>query len=272
VDIKDVKRGRPALDPALILSELAKTSSKWLDIEVFEQVDSTNDLAIARLSNTPANSVFVITADEQLKGRGRLQREWQSPFGAGIAISIAVPTSLFRCEVSAIPLLAGIAANDCLKNLGADAKLKWPNDLMVELESTELKKIGGILVQRHGDHVVIGIGINVDLTADELPTENATSLSLISIRVSRESLIAQILKHLELATQLTSEEWLPLYTNDCATIGANVTVARKAESMVTGIAVGVRKSGELVIDSNEGLVEITSGDVVQVRASTKQAD
>jgi BirA family biotin operon repressor/biotin-[acetyl-CoA-carboxylase] ligase len=269
VDIKDMKRGRPALDPALILSELAKTSSKWLDIEVFEQVDSTNDLAIARLSNTISNSVFAITADEQLKGRGRLQREWQSPFGAGIAISIAVPTSLFKCEVSAIPLLAGIAANDCLKNLGADAKLKWPNDLMIELESTELKKIGGILVQRHGDHVVIGVGINVDLAVDELPTENATSLSLINLRVARESMIAKLLMNLELATELTSEEWLPRYTSDCATIGSNVTVARKVESIVTGFAVGVRESGELIIDSSEGLVEITSGDVIQVRPSTK---
>jgi hypothetical protein len=75
VDIKDVKRGRPALDPDLILSELAKTSSKWLDIKVFAQVDSTNDLAISQLSNVSQDSVFTITADEQLKGRGRLDNK-----------------------------------------------------------------------------------------------------------------------------------------------------------------------------------------------------
>jgi len=222
-----VKRGRPALDPDLILSELAKTSSKWLDIKVFAQVESTNDLAISQLSNNPNEPVFAITADEQLKGRGRLQREWHSPFGAGIALSVAVPIKLFSCEVSAIPLLVGIAANNCLKNLGANAKLKWPNDLMIETDSAELKKIGGILVQRQGDHVVIGIGLNV--------------------------------------TKLTSEDWLPLYVNVSSTIGTKVSVARKLESIDTGIAVAVLKSGELLLDTADGQIEITSGDVLQVR-------
>jgi BirA family biotin operon repressor/biotin-[acetyl-CoA-carboxylase] ligase len=265
VDIKDVKRGRPALDLALILSELAKTSSKWLDIKVFAQVESTNDLAIEQLSNHPNDSVFAITADEQIKGRGRLQREWHSPFGAGIALSVAIPTKLFSCDVSAIPLLVGVAANACLKDLGASAKLKWPNDLMVETQSRELKKLGGILVQRQNDFVVIGIGINVDIQNDELPTENATSLALIDVHTSRESLIAALLARLESVTKLTSEEWLPLYSQDSSTIGAEVSVARRSDSMVTGKAVAVLKSGELLLDTEDGRIEVTSGDVLQVR-------
>jgi BirA family transcriptional regulator, biotin operon repressor / biotin---[acetyl-CoA-carboxylase] ligase len=257
VDIKDVKRGRPALDPVLILSELAKTSTKWLDIKVFAQVESTNDLAIAELSNYSHDSVFAITADEQIKGRGRLQREWHSPFGAGIALSVAIPTKFFKCEISAIPLLVGIAANGCLKELGANAKLKWPNDLMIETQSEGLKKIGGILVQRQEDHVIVGIGVNVDLQVDELPTETATSLSLVQIQASRESLIA--------VTKLSTEEWLPLYEQDSSTIGTQVSVARKSESIVTGNAVAVLKSGELLLDTADGRIEITSGDVLQVR-------
>ena len=260
-----MKRGRPALDPSLILSELAKTSSKWLDITVLEQVESTNDLAISQLSNATNNSVFVITADEQLKGRGRLQREWHSPFGAGVALSIALPTKLFSCEVSAIPLLAGIAANNCLKALGANSRLKWPNDLMIEMKSGELHKIGGILVQRQDEHVVVGIGINVDLTEAELPTENSTSLSLIDIRASRESLIAALILQLEKVTELESRDWLPLYVQESSTIGTQVTVARKAESTITGLALKVLESGELLLDTDNGPVEITSGDVTQVR-------
>jgi len=262
-----VKRGRPALDPSLILSELAKTSSKWLDIQVFEQVESTNDLAIAQLSNTSESAVFAITADEQLKGRGRLQREWHSPFGAGIALSVAVPIKLFSCEVSAIPLLVGIAANNCLNYLGANAKLKWPNDLMIETDSAELKKIGGILVQRHGDHVVIGIGLNTDLQVEELPTEMATSLVLFDIRTSREALIAALLAELEKVTKLGTEEWLPRYVQHSSTIGTQVSVARKSDSIVTGMAVAVLKSGELLLDTEDGQIEITSGDVLQVRPS-----
>jgi BirA family biotin operon repressor/biotin-[acetyl-CoA-carboxylase] ligase len=267
VDIKDVKRGRPALDPDLILSELAKTSSKWLDIKVFAQVESTNDLAVKRLSETPDDEVFAITADEQIKGRGRLQREWHSPFGAGIALTVAVPTKLFSCEVSAIPLLVGIAANNCLKNLGANAKLKWPNDLMIETDSAELKKIGGILVQRQGDHVVIGIGLNTDLQVDELPTEIATSLSLINIEASRESLIADLLVQLEAVTKLDCKEWLPLYLAVSSTVNAQVSVTRQSKSVVTGKAIGVLESGELLLDTETGRIEITSGDVLQVRPS-----
>jgi BirA family biotin operon repressor/biotin-[acetyl-CoA-carboxylase] ligase len=269
VDIKDVKRRRPALDPALILSELAKTSSKWLDIKVFAQVDSTNDLAIAELSKVSNDSVFAITADEQLKGRGRLQREWHSPFGAGIALSVSIPTKAFSCEVSAIPLLVGIAANNCLKSLGANAKLKWPNDLMIETKSSELKKIGGILVQRQDHYVVIGIGINVDLQADELPTQNATSLSLLDIQVSRETLIAALIAQLESVTKLSSDDWVELYTQDSSTIGTQVSVARKSESVVIGLATAVLKSGELLLDSEDGLIEITSGDVLQVRPTVR---
>lgn len=260
-----MKRGRPALDPDLILSELAKTSSKWLDIKVFEQVESTNDLAIAQLSDGSHNSVFAITADEQLKGRGRLQREWHSPFGAGVALSVSVPTKFFNCEISAIPLLVGIAANNCLNNLGANAKLKWPNDLMIETDSAVLKKIGGILVQRQDEYVVIGIGINVDLQVDELPTETATSLSLIGIKACRESLIASLLVQLEIVTKLATEDWLPLYLQESATIGTQVSVARKAESTITGMAINVMKSGELLLETTNGLIEITSGDVLQVR-------
>jgi BirA family biotin operon repressor/biotin-[acetyl-CoA-carboxylase] ligase len=265
VDIKDVKRGRPALDPSLILSELAKTSSKWLDIKVFAQVESTNDLAIMELSNASKDSVFAVTADEQLKGRGRLQREWQSPFGAGIALSVAVPVKFFHCEVSAIPLLVGIAASNCLKDVGANVRLKWPNDLMVEIGPSELKKIGGILVQRQGDHVVIGIGINVDLEFEDLPTQNATSLSLIGIETSREALIAALILQFEKATLLTSNEWLPLYVGLSSTIGTEVMVTRQADSVVTGVALNVLESGELLLDCPGGPIEVTSGDVVQVR-------
>jgi BirA family biotin operon repressor/biotin-[acetyl-CoA-carboxylase] ligase len=137
--------------------------------------------------------------------------------------------------------------------------------LMIETDSAELKKIGGILVQRQGDHVVIGIGLNTDLQVDELPTEAATSLSLLDIHTSRETLIAALLVELEKVTKLTSEDWLPRYIKDSSTIGTQVSVARKSESIVTGIAVAVLKSGELLLDTADGQIEITSGDVLQVR-------
>jgi len=140
---------------------------------------------------------------------------------------------------------------------------------MIETDSAELKKIGGILVQRQGDHVVIGIGINTDLEVEELPTEAATSLSLLDINTSRETLIAALLVELEKVTKLTTDDWLPLYIDDSSTIGTQVSVARKSESIVTGIAVSVLKSGELLLDTEDGQIEITSGDVLQVRPTLR---
>jgi biotin-(acetyl-CoA carboxylase) ligase len=64
-----------------------------------------------------------------------------------------------------------------------------------------------------------------------------------------------------------TEEWLPLYVQDSSTIGTQVTVARKAETMVTGTAINVLESGELLLETDSGLIEITSGDVLQVRPS-----
>jgi BirA family biotin operon repressor/biotin-[acetyl-CoA-carboxylase] ligase len=140
---------------------------------------------------------------------------------------------------------------------------------MIETDSAELKKIGGILVQRQGDHVVIGIGINTDLEVEELPTEAATSLSLLDINTSRETLIAALLVELEKVAKLTTDDWLPLSIKDSSTIGTQVSVARKSESIVAGIAVSVLKSGELLLDTEDGQIEITSGDVLQVRPTLR---
>jgi len=80
-------------------------------------------------------------------------------------------------------------------------------------------------------------------------------------------LIAELIAELEKVTEFTSEEWLPLYHLDSSTIGTQVTVARKAESLITGMAIDVLASGELLLDSEGVLTEITSGDVLQVRPS-----
>jgi BirA family biotin operon repressor/biotin-[acetyl-CoA-carboxylase] ligase len=265
VGLKDVKRDRAALDPALILSELAKTSSTWRDIEVFEQVSSTNDLVIERLAGANPDAVIVVTADEQLQGKGRLQRVWQSPFGAGIALSIAIPTATFSCPISAVPLLVGLVIHRCLTEHSELVRLKWPNDLMLLSPNQELSKVGGILVQLQGKHAVIGIGINTDLSEAELPTEFATSLALAGISVQREVLIANILSSLEQVLRNPQPEWLADYRAACCTLQTQVLVTLPADQTITGFATEVLDSGVLVLNTAQGQIEITSGDVVQVR-------
>ncbi|MEJ6493558.1 MAG: biotin--[acetyl-CoA-carboxylase] ligase [Actinomycetes bacterium] len=262
---KDLRHRRPALDPALILSELANGSSNWRDISVIAQVTSTNDVAIARLLESPNADVFAVTADEQVAGRGRLQREWTSAFGAGIALSIAVPTARFNCPTSAIPLLVGVAVNTCLLRHGVDAKLKWPNDLMITTTSGELGKVGGILVQLQNNHVVVGIGINTDLAVAELPTQLATSLAIAGFEIPREVLIAQILAELEMTTGDSAKDWYKKYISMSSTLGNRVNVTNLKQETLTGLAKSISTSGALILETDQGLVEVTAGDVTKVR-------
>jgi len=262
---KDLRHRRPALDPALILSELANGSSNWRDISVLDQVTSTNDVAIARLLEAPDAGVFAVTADEQLAGRGRLQREWTSAFGAGIALSVAIPTTLFSCPISAIPLVVGVAINSCLLRHGIAAKLKWPNDLMITTTPGELGKVGGILVQLQNNHVVVGIGINTDLEVSELPTQLATSLAIAGFDIPREVLIAQILVELELTTGDSTENWHNQYISMSSTLGNRVQVTNLNQETLSGLAKSISTSGALILETDQGLVEVTAGDVTKVR-------
>jgi biotin-(acetyl-CoA carboxylase) ligase len=82
-------------------------------------------------------------------------------------------------------------------------------------------------------------------------------------------LIADLIAQLESVTKLSSDDWVELYTQDSSTIGTQVSVARKSEAVVTGFATAVLKSGELLLDSEDGLIEITSGDVLQVRPTVR---
>jgi BirA family biotin operon repressor/biotin-[acetyl-CoA-carboxylase] ligase len=267
---KDLRQPRPALDPALILSELAKGSSNWRDITAVTEVTSTNDLVTARLLESPQTQVFAVTADEQVAGRGRLQREWTSPFGAGIALSIAIPTTLFSCPISAIPLVVGVVVNTCLLRYNVVAKLKWPNDLMIVTKSGELGKVGGILVQLQNEHVIVGIGINTDLDITELPTKLATSLALAGIQIQREVLIAQILCELEIATKSGMESWHEQYVSMSCTLGTQVNVTNLEQEILTGLAKSISTSGALILETEKGLAEVIAGDVTSLRSKEPQ--
>jgi BirA family biotin operon repressor/biotin-[acetyl-CoA-carboxylase] ligase len=139
---------------------------------------------------------------------------------------------------------------------------------MLLTPNQELKKAGGILVQLHGKYAVIGIGINTDLTESELPTEFATSLALVGISIQREELIAGILNALQQVVQNSELDWLAAYVAASCTLQTEVSVTLPSDQIVTGFASNILKSGALVLDAPQGQLEITSGDVVQVRSQS----
>jgi BirA family biotin operon repressor/biotin-[acetyl-CoA-carboxylase] ligase len=171
-----------------------------------------------------------------------------------------------------LPLLAGLALHEAVDDTtGVATSLKWPNDLLAEPDGG---KLAGILAQTSGEAVVIGIGLNVDTTADELPVETATSLFLAGDeRVDRTELLAAILRRLDArlaqwtdcggdaaACGLTAA-----YRAACSTIGRPVRVALANEPAVLGEALDVDDVGRLVLRTPHGEQRIGAGDVEHLR-------
>lgn len=258
----DAKASRQKLDIAVIESALGVLGCAWVQLDVRDQVESTNDDALAHRSEVEPGHAWAVTAEEQLAGRGRLDRAWSSPWGAGIALSVCCSTDDVTGSLSSVPLRVGVAIVKALHNLGVATQVKWPNDVVTADEP--MRKLGGVLVQLHDDVLVIGMGINVSLQSDELPTDQATSLSLMGYEaVTRENVIAHAINSVHF--ELRNEEWRADYRSQSRTIGQTVRVNRINHDDVVGQASDISESGALLVDTGEGLVEISMGDVHHLR-------
>lgn len=167
-------------------------------------VESTQDVAWEALSAGLPDGTTVV-ADRQTRGRGRAGRTWWMPPGRALALSILLHPGCDAREMGSLPLVAGLALAEALDALGGPgarlkARLKWPNDVLVEN-----RKLAGILCESRrrggaGDAVVVGLGVNVAQAAEEFPPELAglaTSLAMEGVRVTREAVAAALLNRLE---------------------------------------------------------------------------
>lgn len=190
---------RPPLNVTALRRGLLRPDALWTSLEVVESTGSTNtDLAERARAGTAAEGT-VLVAEEQTAGRGRLERSWTAPPRSGLFLSVYLEPGDIPVERWGwMPLLAGVAAATGLaKAAGVDMSLKWPNDLLVSVEGEE-RKTGGILGEFAGDGIVVGLGINVSLRADELPAPTAGSLALAgAVSTDRETLLRAVLRSVE---------------------------------------------------------------------------
>jgi BirA family biotin operon repressor/biotin-[acetyl-CoA-carboxylase] ligase len=154
---------------------LVRPGTLWRDVRVVAETGSSNaDLLAAAHAGAAEGTVLV--ADAQTAGRGRLGRRWASPAGAGLTFSVLLrPAGVPAALLGWLPLLTGVAAVAAVRGVaGVDAALKWPNDVLAGGA-----KLGGILAERAGSAVVVGLGINVWQGRADLPAGvDATSLVL----------------------------------------------------------------------------------------------
>jgi BirA family transcriptional regulator, biotin operon repressor / biotin---[acetyl-CoA-carboxylase] ligase len=254
---------------------------RWPRVEVVAQTESTNaDL----LADRAAPDRTVLVAERQRAGRGRLNRVWTSPPGAGLTFSVLLRPTVPIAAWGWLPLLAGVALRAAVASCtGVQAALKWPNDLLVGPAEA---KAAGILAQTNAAAVVIGIGLNVTTTQAELPApapvsggpsagRGATSLALAgATALDRTDLLVAILARLD--SQLT--RWADAggdaeasgvasaYRAVCASIGREVVVTSTDGTAVTGWVDGIESDGRLRLHTGAGPRVIGAGDVEHLRS------
>ena len=239
----------------------------WQDVRVVEETASTNaDVAAAARRGAPEG--VVIIAERQTAGRGRLDRQWESPARAGVLLSVLFRPRIAPAALTLLPLVAGLSMVEAVRSVaGLEARLKWPNDVLVDD-----RKLGGILLERVGDAVVVGVGLNVTTRRDELPVAGATSVALEDGRTDREPLVKEVLRSLArryqdfVGSKGSATVVMPAYREVCATIGRHVVVTLPGDARVEGAAVDVDDAGRLVVQGADGVARPWSaGDVVHVR-------
>ncbi|HUW78988.1 MAG TPA: biotin--[acetyl-CoA-carboxylase] ligase [Candidatus Nanopelagicaceae bacterium] len=258
---------RLALDPGQLRSAILEGSSLWRHFELAARTGSTNADLIAGAGAQAYPLGTVLVAEEQYAGRGRLDRAWQAPARSGLAVSVLIANP-DRLEATLLPLLVGVAAIRALRNgdwlsQPEHAGLKWPNDIMVGE-----RKVGGILTHqisiRGSRAIVAGLGLNVSLRSEELPTPNATSLLLEgATEQSRATYLISYLSELEdLLIAADTDSLLAEYTQLSATIGRNVNIEFPGGRKHQGFATDIDPSGSLVL--SDGVI-VSAGDVIHLR-------
>jgi BirA family transcriptional regulator, biotin operon repressor / biotin---[acetyl-CoA-carboxylase] ligase len=263
---------RQPLDQARLAEELPSLGGPWTAIGVVRQTGSTNadllDLAARGL-----NDGSVLVAEEQTAGRGRQGRSWVSPPGSALTFSVLLrPERIPPARLGWLPLLAGIATATAVRALtGLDARLKWPNDVLIGG-----RKLAGILAEGAGNAVVIGIGLNVSAAPGELPAGPGglppTSLLAEGVPVARDVLLIEVLRSFGQWYKTLSQEpdpqgigLLAQYVKLSATVGREVRVELPGGALVSGMAVEIDLDGRLLVDTGTGIYAVAAGDVIHVR-------
>jgi BirA family biotin operon repressor/biotin-[acetyl-CoA-carboxylase] ligase len=211
-----------------------------------------------------------VFAESQTKGRGRLGRKWVSPERKGLWFSILLRPDLRPQETTQLTVASATALRRAIQSeTGLKQEIKWPNDILIGG-----KKVAGILTELSAEldrvkHVILGIGVDVNLGANEFPAElrrTATSLKIESGRtIDRAELAAAILRELDFdyaricAGKFTAvaDEW----EAQCATIGRDVTIQIGGRK-IRGRAESLDDDGALLVRTEHGRLErITGGDV-----------
>lgn len=257
---------RPPLDP-----ERLSVPTGWR-VEITDESPSTN-AALAERARSGEPAGLVLVTEHQTAGRGRLDRGWETPARSSLTFSVLLRPDVPPDRWTWLPLLTGYAVQAALADRLPDIALKWPNDVLVDDAGAGAgRKVAGILVERvetpSGPMAVVGVGINVDQTIEELPVALATSVVLeTGDPLDRTGLLAQVLGSLHGLQGLIDDldSLRAAYADVCSTLGRTVDVHLPGGAVRRGEALDLDVSGALVVSTGDGTFTVAAGDVVHVR-------
>ncbi|WP_440062323.1 bifunctional biotin--[acetyl-CoA-carboxylase] ligase/biotin operon repressor BirA [Pseudomonas syringae] len=253
------------LDPAAIVE--SGMPGEW-SVRTYDSIDSTNAEA-SRLIALGAPMPLLVVAEQQTAGRGRRGRKWVSPFAENLYYSLVLRIDGGMRQLEGLSLLVGLAVMNVLRDMGVQgAGLKWPNDVLVGRQ-----KIAGILLELIGDpadvcHVIIGVGVNVNMRASTEVDQLWTSVRLqTGAPADRNTIAARISAQLEALLVVHRQEGFLAFQKEWEQghlwQGAAVKLLSGIET-VEGVVLGVDSLGALRLEVN-GLEKSFSGGELSLR-------
>ena len=240
-------------------------------IHVFDELDSTN-LEAYRMAREGGEEGEVVVADRQLRGKGRLNRPWLSPPGVNLYVSIILRPPIAVRNAPLITLMAAIATAKAAKGIsGLQPRIKWPNDLLING-----KKVAGLLNELKSkagevDFVILGIGINVNMTLEMIPEEmrpTVTSLrEELGYDISRVEFLSALLREVEGEYQafLTGEtERILRQWEELSQMVGTVVEMKSFHEVIRGRVKGIDSDGSLLLSAPDGSEKrVIAGDISQ---------
>lgn len=245
----------------------AAVAAAGLDVRVVDACGSTN-AQMLRAARDGVPGGRVLAAELQSQGRGRMGRRWHSGPGSALTFSLLWRSERPASALGGLSLAAGVAVVRALRAHAVSAELKWPNDIL-----WEGRKLGGVLIEAHGVAagpcaVVIGVGINVRLSASERQRIDQAATDLAEAgggARSRSDWLAAIL--IELAAVLDVYARAGFAALRCEWDGYHAHAGRPVElaapdgERLRGIAAGVDETGRLLLATDAGMRAVMTGDV-----------
>jgi len=222
--------------------------------EVWLEIGSTNTRAL-ELARVEGRTDFFVAARQQVAGRGRLGRKWETPRDAGIAFSLLIKPDFDTQQLSLITMAAGVAVARAIEAvLGFKPGLKWVNDVVYNG-----RKLAGILAEMNGPALVIGIGINLRFDDVELPDDLSQKIEWLEridgVPVDPNILVANLIKQLEICIDELAKGNQAAITSAwkvySVTLGKDVE-ATAGNLTLSGRAVDIDRDGALLIEDAQG--------------------